>query len=116
VRLEADGATAERSLAVTLDPAVSMPASALLQQYDLAHKIAGWIDPSFDDAASARAARQQESADANEWLNAQFSLQLSIVDDADASPTAQAIRAASTLENSLQEAERTYRTHLPHKE
>ncbi|MBV8153157.1 MAG: glycoside hydrolase [Candidatus Eremiobacteraeota bacterium] len=116
VRLQADGTTVERPLTVLLDPRVTIGTGALRDQYDLARRVAASIDRSFDDAAAARGAHQSKDAAAFDDLNGQFTTLLFVVDDADAPPTAQAVRAASTLESRLQEAERTYRTHLPHKE
>jgi photosystem II stability/assembly factor-like uncharacterized protein len=116
VHLEADGTTIERPLTVVMDPRVSITDEALRSQYQLAHRISASIDRSFDDAAAARGAGKNDDADALDDINGSFSMLLSIVDDADAPPTAQATRATATLEDRLTQAERSYRTHLPHKE
>ncbi len=109
VRLTVDGKSVDRTLTVKLDPRVTISAAALRQQYELAHRIAGLIDRSYEDAQRAKEAGRHAQAGTFETVNAGLSSLLPMVDDADAPPTAQATAAASTLENQLKDAEKASR-------
>ena len=109
VRLTVDGKSVERTLTVALDPRVTIDPAALQRQYELAHKIAGLVDRSYEDAQKARDAGHRDASDDYEAINGELSALLAAVDDSDASPTAQAASAASTLETRLKDAEKTSR-------
>jgi hypothetical protein len=109
VRLTVDGKSVDRTLTVALDPRVTISSAALRQQYELAHRIAGLLDRSYEDAQRAKAAGHHGDAGKFETINGGLSFLLPMVDDADAPPTAQVTAAARTLENQLQDAEKATR-------
>jgi photosystem II stability/assembly factor-like uncharacterized protein len=109
VRLDADGVTAERSLAVVMDPRVHLSTRDLQEQYVLAHEITSMLDRSFDDAAAASKMRKREAASAFAAINEGLGFLLETVDGADAAPTRQAAAAVKTVETQLSALERSIR-------
>ncbi|MGC1381094.1 MAG: hypothetical protein WA814_08745 [Candidatus Baltobacteraceae bacterium] len=99
VRLDVDGQTLERPLAVVMDPRVTISAQALEEQYQLAHRLETVLDRTFSAAALAKAAGHASAADAYEELNLSAAFLLDTIDGADAAPTQQALDAVKTLES-----------------
>ena len=112
VRLTVGGRTMTQPLTVRMDPRVHAPAPALLAQHALATRItaamlrdsAGLADvrdlrarAGSGPAADSAAALSRDLA----RVNGQLASLLELVDGADAAPTTQAVRAAGTLEQSL---------------
>jgi hypothetical protein len=101
VRLDADGHTMERNLAVAMDPRVSISSSALEQQYLLSAQLASLMDRSFADAAKAG----EKARTPFDALNGAAASLLDTIDGADAPPTAQAVAAVAALSARLAELE-----------
>lgn len=105
VRLDADGTVAERTLTVAMDPRVRISQVALQQQYRLARRVTAMIDRTFDDAARAKKAGKTKAAAAFAEMNELLPFLLQTVDGSDTPPTQQAVRAVSTVESHLRQAE-----------
>lgn len=106
VELNVDGVTAQRSLAVAMDPRVSISPASLRYQFELAQTLTTLMDRSFRDAATAKTSGHAKAADTFSSINDAAASLLDTVDGADAAPTSQAAAAVATLSARLDRAER----------
>jgi photosystem II stability/assembly factor-like uncharacterized protein len=96
VRLDVDGHTMQRPLAVVMDPRVVISNEALAAQYLLAARLMSLANKSYDAVAKARGNAVATAAFTR--INETAAALLETVDGADAPPTQQAAAAVGELE------------------
>jgi photosystem II stability/assembly factor-like uncharacterized protein len=96
VRLDVDGHTMQRPLAVVMDPRVVISNEALAAQYLLAARLTSLANKSYDAVAKARGNAVATAAFTR--INETAAALLETVDGADAPPTQQAAAAVGELE------------------
>ncbi len=97
VRLRASGASYARTFTVAPDPRSSASPEALAEQFGLATQIADGLDRSFAAFGRAQAAKDTAGAERAARANGSLGRLLSIVEDADAAPTAAAKAAVADV-------------------
>jgi photosystem II stability/assembly factor-like uncharacterized protein len=97
VVLDLDGSKMQSSIDVVMDPRVAMSAAQLREQYTMAHAIAAMMDRAYETSVNAEKTRRKDAAGRASALWQNLSTLLTIVDDAEAPPTSQAIAAFAAL-------------------
>jgi hypothetical protein len=93
VQLSVDGRTQQKTVVVRMDPRVTMSASALADQYAMAHDLAQLAGRAYAAMQQARAKKNDKAANTFARLNDRLAAFISAVDGVDL-PVPQGTRAA----------------------
>jgi hypothetical protein len=97
VVLDVDGSQMKSSIDVVMDPRISMTPAQLQQQYAMAHSIATMMDRAYETSVKEGKAGNKKASERGMAMWGNLAALLSLIDDADAPPTSQAIAAYAAL-------------------
>ncbi len=101
VALSVDGLTQRRTVAIKMDPRVTVGNAALRAQFELAMRITKLMAESYAQMKQAQAAALTAEAQRDSGINAQLASLLDVVESADAVPTPQTVEAVNAIAREL---------------